>query len=241
MLLCLCNVKSFISSTTTDSPELFSASKSTDSTINSYETSSTTILPLEPLITSIDVEQTPSTPYQKTVPTILIVVSPSSGNWFLLIQKFKILFRLSFTMALGWSYHWYSCCFFYRFLYLGLLFFSVIVSSYSRLIIKQKKEYFSRCFKHLQRRPSITNNIQQDKIIHPPNRTYKIYKAFENKQNLNGDNVHKARSLNNTNNRTSRVSPTPTSSPLNHVKHETPISVTKYLFGSGHALKTNKQ
>jgi len=117
-----------------------------------------------------------------------------------------------------------------------------MVSSYSRFIIKQKKVYFSCCFARHRTRSLINNINQQSKIIHPPKRPYRVYNVSKNERNSHVNNVHKARPLNKTNNRTTRIAPMPTSPALNNVKPDTPTSVTQsYMFGNRHVLKINKQ
>ncbi len=138
MLLFLWNMKSFVCSTTSQ----FSTPKPTDSTTNSYETSSTITSLLETLISSSHFQQTSSASYQKIDSTNSIVVSPSSGKLFLLIQKFKISFRFCLSLALGCSSNCCSWWIFNLFLHFVLLLLSVMVSSYSRFIIKQKKRIF---------------------------------------------------------------------------------------------------
>jgi len=136
MLFFLWNMKSFVCSTTSQ----FSTPKPTDSTTNLYETSSTITSSFETLISSSRFRQMPSTSYQKIDSTSSIVVSPSSGKLFLLIQKFKISFRFYLAMALACSSNCCSSCMFNRFWHLVLLFLSFVVSSYFHLMIQQKKK-----------------------------------------------------------------------------------------------------
>jgi hypothetical protein len=107
---------------------------------NSYETSSRTILSLVTSISCFRFQQTSSTVYQKNNSTNSIVVLPSSGNLFLLIQKFKISFRFYLAMALACSSNCCSSCMFNRSWHLVLLFLSFVVSSYFHLMIQQKKK-----------------------------------------------------------------------------------------------------
>ncbi len=144
-------------------------------------------------------------------------------------------------MDLGCSSNCYSRWMFNRFLHLVLLLLSVMVSSYSRLIIKQKKGYFSCCVARHQKGSPINQINQQSKIIHPPKHPYRVYNVSENERNSHVNNVHKAHSLNKTNNHTSRIAPMPTSPPLNNVKPDTPTSVTQsYMFGNRYVLKIDK-
>ncbi len=124
-------------------------------------------------------------------------------------------------MDLGCSSNCYSRWMFNRFLHLVLLLLSVMISSYSRLIIKQKKGYFSCCVARHQKRSPINQ--------------------IENERNSHVNNFHKAHSLNKTNNHISSIAPMPTSPPLNNVKPDTPTSVTQsYMFGNRYVLKIDK-